>query len=194
MKKILLIIFSILAFTQIKAQNLEGRAINTSIGFIANIPSKSSDNDYEINAYGFHLQGEYVLPLAEWVNIRPYLGFILTWPNDYEETPSEYKSTMNAVLFGGKARFILGRESEDIVLGMAIYIELGVGASYGSFKTVTPAANIDMSGVIMHIPIAFGFVIGPEDNIDISIGSYFHPSVEQFAFDLGLGISFPIGK
>ncbi|MGB5665324.1 MAG: hypothetical protein WBM53_00645, partial [Maribacter sp.] len=99
---------------------------------------------------------------------------------------TNYKSTSKAFLIGGKARITAP------IPWVAPYVEGGIGMSLGSFVTLTPATNIDQSGLILHIPFSLGLELGPKHSIDIAFTYYFQPSVKQYAGAAAFGISIPL--
>src|SRR5690606_10868170 len=172
MKKTLILFLAIFAFTQVQAQFIKERAIDVSIGLGLSAP-------YEGDFYGtgFYAQGEYVLSPATWVDFRPYAGFIFTKmsKDDAEIVQAGYRSTANAVLLGGKTRITAP------IPWVAPYIEVGIGASIGSFETFTPNTQIDDSGIFAHIPFSLGLELGPNHNVNLEFTYYFHPSLKQYA-------------
>ena len=184
MKKHLSLIIILFAITQVKAQLIKEKSIDASIGFGISAPY----DDVDIYGSGFYLQGEYVLTLTKWIDIRPYAGLILTKADNNNQNAAEYKSTANAFLIGGKTRITAP------IPWVAPYVELGIGASIGSFETVTPFTNINDSGLIMHIPFSIGLELGRKHNFDIAFTYYFHNSVEQFAGAAAFGISIPLNN
>ena len=184
MKKKLVIIFTILAFTQVNAQLIKEKSIDASIGYGISAPY----DDVDITGTGFYLQGEYVLTLSKWIDIRPYAGLILTKADNNDQIAPEYKSTANAFLIGGKTRITAP------IPWVAPYLEFGIGASIGSFETVTPVTNINDSGIIMHIPFSIGLELGRKHNFDVAFTYYFHDSVDQFAGAAAIGISIPLNN
>jgi len=184
MKKHLSLIIILLAITQVKAQLIKEKSIDASIGFGISAPY----DDVDIYGSGFYLQGEYVLTLTKWFDIRPYAGLILTKAYDNNQNGPEYISTANAFLIGGKTRITAP------IPWVAPYVELGIGASIGSFETVTPFTNINDSGLIMHIPFSIGLELGRKHNFDIAFTYYFHNNVEQFAGAAAFGISIPLNN
>lgn len=185
MQKTLAIILTIIASSQVYSQFIKEKSIDVSIGFGYSTPNE----DIDITGQGFFMQGEYVLTLAKWIDLRPYTGLILTKDNPGNQ-PNDplYKSTANAFLFGGKTRIAVP------VPWVAPYLEVGLGGSIGSFKTFTPSTNIDYNGLILHIPISIGLELGPNHNFDIAFTYYFHNSVEQFVGAAAIGISIPLSK
>ena len=61
-----------------QAQSIEEKSVNAIIGYGMSTPYDSST---EIVENGFFIQGEYVLKLASWFDLRPYAGFITTSSN-----------------------------------------------------------------------------------------------------------------
>lgn len=183
MKKTI-IIFAILASAQVNAQLIKEESIALSIGY----GLSAAYDDIDVVSTGFYLQGEYVLALSKWFDIRPYAGLILTKSNgkDLNDNPTPYKATSKAFLIGGKARITAP------IPWVAPYLEGGIGASIGSFETLTPYTDLDKSGLILHIPFSLGLELGPNHNFDIAFTYYFHPEVRQFSGAAAFGISFPI--
>src|SRR5690606_7662679 len=131
-----------------------------------------------------------VFGLTKWFGVRPYAGLVLTSAdnNNDRQTQSAYKATSKAFLLGGKVR-ITGP-----IPWVAPYIEIGLGASIGSFITYTPYTNKEDNGLIMHIPFSIGLALGPKHNFDIAFTYYEHPSVDQFAGAAAFGFSFPLNR
>ena len=97
-----------------------------------------------------------------------------------------YESTSKAFLIGGKGRIVAP------IPWIAQYIELGIGASIGEFKTLTPLTDLSYSGLLMHIPFSIGLELGPKHNFDFGFTYYYHPAVEQFTGAIAFGVSFPM--
>ncbi|MCX7548330.1 hypothetical protein OS188_10245 [Xanthomarina sp. F1114] len=186
MKNILVIITIILTSFQVKAQIIKEKSIDASIGFGLTSPY----DDVDITGTGFYLQGEYVLKLASWVDVRPYAGLILTKPqsDDNQEYGPDYKATTKAFLIGGKTRI------KAPIPWVAPYIEFGVGASMGSFETYTPYTNLEDNGLIVHIPFSLGLELGKKHNFDVAFTYYYHPSMQQFAGAFAFGLSIPLSS
>ncbi len=183
-KNILLSLVLLVSFTM-NAQFAKEKSIDISAGYGLSVPYDNVD----VFGEGFYLQGEYVMTLASWLDLRPYAGFIITSDkdDDGDNTPA-FKSTANAFLIGGKARITAP------IPWVAPYIEAGIGGSIGSFETVIANTNIDDSGFFFHIPFSVGLELGPKRNFDLAFTYYFHPSVEQFAGAAAVGVSIPLGK
>jgi hypothetical protein len=183
MKKTI-IILALLGCAHVKSQIIKEESIAFSVGYGLSAPY----DDVNVAATGFYLQGEYILTLTKWLDMRPYTGLILTKSNgeDLNENPTPYKATSKAFLIGGKTRITAP------IPWVAPYIEVGVGASIGSFRTLTPYTDIDKTGLILHIPCSIGLELGPNHNFDIAFNYYFHPSMRQFSGAAAFGISFPI--
>ncbi|MFD2516424.1 hypothetical protein [Salinimicrobium flavum] len=185
MKNTLLILLAIFGLTRVQAQFISEEAIDVSIGYGLSVPYE------EVGFYGsgFYAQGEYVLGINEWVDLRPYAGYIGTKMNENfgGSIKPEDKATVNAFLFGGKARFTLP------VPWIAPYLELGIGGSFGSFETVTDNMKFEESGAFLHIPFSIGLALGRSHNVSIELTWYFHTSPEQYAGVAAIGIAFPVG-
>lgn len=180
------LIFLILALTTnlAKAQFIKEKSINAQIGYGLSAPLNSVDivND------GFFTQGELVLKIASWIELRPYAGLVFTNSNgkDVNDNPTDEKAESKAFLIGGKTRF------RAPIPWVAPYIEIGIGTSIGKFETLTAYDNIDKSGVIYHIPFSVGLELGKNNNFDLALVYYIQPSVEQYAGAFTVGITFPI--
>lgn len=185
MKKLILIIAAIFIAGQVKAQVKE-KAIDVSIGYGLSVPYDQVD----FYGSGFYAQGEYVLSLNKWIDLRPYAGVIFTKMGERNPqiNPEDHTSTANAFLFGGKARLTAP------IPWIAPYVELGIGGSAGSFETVTLYTNINRSGVFVHIPFSLGLELGPNHNVNIEFTYYFHESLKQYSGAAALGLSFPVGN
>nr|WP_313809656.1 hypothetical protein [Allomuricauda sp.] len=163
----------------LKAQPKQGRFIDVSIG----LGISAYDGDVDFSGSGFYFQGEYVYAPKKWLGLRPYLGLILTSGDDNTTFPDSEVAT-NAVLIGGKARILAP------IPWVAPYLEAGIGASIGSFETLTPFTNISRSGLVAHIPVSIGLALGKRHGLDIAFSYYYHPSVDQFAGAAAFGLSF----
>ncbi len=184
MKNNILLILMIVASMQVDAQLVKDKSINVAIGLGLSYPTDAID----VSGSGFYVQGEYVNTLKKRIDIRPYAGLILTKKNsDYNDRHgTDFKSSANALLIGGKARIMAP------IPWVAPYVEIGIGASFGSFETLTPVTNIDKSGVFLHIPWAIGLKLGPNRTYDISFSYYEHPAVKQSIGAAAIGFSFPL--
>jgi hypothetical protein len=177
---ILIIFFSTFAI----AQPGTGKFINISIGLGITAPYDINDDVVDIIGTGFYAQGEYVFGLTKWFGVRPYAGILLT--SEDKEDQSPYKVTSRAFLAGIKGRVLAP------IPWVAPYIEIGVGASAGTFETFTPYTQIKEHNVILHIPFSLGLALGPKNNVDVEFTYYFHPAVEQFGGAAAIGITLPL--
>jgi hypothetical protein len=188
MKKNLTLLVSIILFSNAaKAQFIKEKSINAQIGYGVSVPYYSAD---DIVDSGFYLQGEYVLSVTSWFELRPYAGLILTSSNgkDLDDNPTNEKSEAKAFLIGGKIRV------RAPIPWIAPYAEIGIGASIGKFETFTAFTNINKNGLIYHIPFSFGVELGRHNNIDLGFTYYFQPTVEQFTGAFAVGISIPLNN
>ena len=176
----------IIASMQINAQLVKEKSINIALGLGISYPTDKVD----IFGSGFYLQGEYVFTLAKWIDVRTYAGVILTKTNAErnKQNGTSFKSSANAFLLGAKTRIIAP------IPWIAPYIEIGIGASFGSFETLTPFTNINKSGVILHIPWSIGLKLGPKRSFDISFSYYEHLGVKQFAGAAAIGYTFQLNS
>ncbi|MFS4457157.1 hypothetical protein [Maribacter sp. 2304DJ31-5] len=187
MKNILIALLLILSSNLIEAQFIKEKSINAQIGYGISVPYTSVD---EIADSGFFAQGELVLKVASWVELRPYAGLILTNSNgkDLRDNPTDEKAESKAFLMGGKARV------RAPIPWVAPYVEFGIGTSIGKFETFTAFDNIDKNGIIYHIPFSLGVELGRNNNIDLGFAYYFQPTVEQYTGAFALGITIPLKR
>lgn len=185
MEKIWILLMIILASNVSEAQFIKEKSINAQIGYGLSAPYNSVD---EVFGTGFFLQGELVLKVASWVELRPYAGFILTNSNgkDINDNPTNEGAESKAFLLGGKVRV------RAPIPWVAPYIEIGLGTSIGKFETFTAFDNIDKGGIIYHIPFSFGLELGRNNNVDLGFAYYFQPSVKQFVGAFAVGITIPL--
>ena len=185
MKKTLILLLIGLTSHLVKAQFVKEKSINAQIGYGLSAPYNSVD---DVGDDGFFAQGELVLKVKSWIELRPYAGLILTSSNgkDLNDNPTDEKAESKAFLLGGKARV------RAPIPYVAPYVEIGIGTSIGTFETLTAFDNIDKSGIIYHIPFSFGLELGKNNNVDLGFAYYFQPSVKQFAGALAVGVTFSL--
>ncbi len=185
MKNLLFLLITFLTSNQLPAQFVKERSITAQIGYGLSTPYDSVD---EIADDGFFLQGEYVMRITSWFELKPYAGLILTSSNgkDINDNPTNEKATSKAFLIGGKGRI------RAPIPWVAPYMEIGLGGSFGEFRTFTAFTNISKNGFIYHIPFSFGLELGRNNNFDLGLTYYFQPTVEQYTGAFALGISIPL--
>lgn len=182
----LILIFLLFFSNQATAQT-EGRFIKASIGFGSSTSDYKEENPEVIDGFGFYIQGEYIIGLTRWFSVRPYAGAIFTSTDeDKIKNPQGYKVETNAFLLGTKVRLCAP------IPWVAPFIETGIGASIGSFKTYTNYVNEKKSGVVAHIPIGVGLALGPKNNIEIGVSFYSNLSIKQSFGGFTAGYSFPL--
>ena len=187
MKKTLILLIIILTSNIAVAQFIKEKSINAQIGYGISVPYNSID---EVADDGFFAQGELVLKVASWIELRPYAGFILTNSNgkDLNDNPTNEKAESKAFLLGGKARV------RAPIPWVAPYVEIGIGTSIGKFETLTAFDNIDKSGIIYHIPFSLGLELGKDNNVDLAFTYYIQPPVEQYVGAFAVGLTFPLNN
>lgn len=170
------------------AQFIKERAIDLSVGYGFSTSTYDSDNAID---HSFYLQGEYAFIITKYLDLRPYIGIILTEVNgkDIDGYPTIYKSTTNAIVTGGKTRLTI---PVPFTSWLSTYLEIGIGASWGRFENFTPNDNIKKNGVIMHVPATIGFIFGKKRKFNFAPTFYFHNSIKQSSAGLLFGINFPI--
>lgn len=182
----LILIFTLFFSNQADAQT-EGRFIKASIGFGSSTSDYEEENPEVIDGFGFYTQGEYIIGLTRWFSVRPYAGAIFTSTDDDKiKNPQGYKVETNAFLLGTKVRLCAP------IPWVAPFIETGIGASIGSFKTYTNYVNEKKSGVFAHIPIGLGLALGRKNNIEIGVSFYSNLSTKQSFGGFAAGYSFPL--
>ena len=185
MKNTFILLIIMLTSSLAEAQFIKEKSINAQIGLGLSAPNNSTD---EIVDDGLFVQGDFVLKVASWVEIRPYAAFIWTNSNgkDLNDNATDEKAESKAFLLGGKARV------RAPIPWVAPYVEIGIGTSIGKFVTFTAFDNIDKSGIIYHVPFSFGLELGRNNNVDLGFAYYFQPSVEQYAGAFAVGLTFPL--
>ena len=185
MKKILVFLTIALTVNTINAQFIKKKSISAQIGVGLSAPINSTADFAD---YGFFVQGELILDVSNWIELRPYVGFVSTNPagEDFDGNPTNEFATTKALLIGGKARV------RAPIRWAAPYFEIGIGTSIGSFETSTDLDNISQSGLIYHVPISLGLELGRNNNFDLGLSYYLQPSVEQFTGAFTIGVTFPL--
>ncbi|NIK92741.1 porin family protein [Mangrovimonas sp. CR14] len=187
MRRALILLIVVLTSNLTEAQFIKEKSINAQIGYGLSAPNNSVDN---IVNDGFFAQGELVLKVTSWFQLRPYVGFIFTNSDgkDLDDNPTDEKAETKAFLLGGKVRLLAP------IPWVAPYFEIGIGTSIGKFETFTAFDNIDKGGIIYHIPIAIGLALGKNNNVDVAISYNIQPSVEQYVGAFAIGLTFPLNK
>jgi hypothetical protein len=192
MIKTLFFLTLILSTLHLKAQSRSSieTTLNVSIGYgmCTTLDQIDQNMEDEIYGTGLYLQCEYNLHLASWVNLIPYGGLIITGvrqDNTYTQK-YDYEVTTKALLLGAKVRLVAP------IPYFAPYFESGVGMSAGAFVNKTPYRNIHKNGIISHVPITFGVLLGRHQKIDFFFAYYSQPSINQTTGGVGFGINFPI--
>lgn len=185
MKNALFLLLLVLISIKSQAQFIKEKSFTAKIGYGLSAPDKS---DAVIINTGVFAQGELVLGVLSWVEMRPYVGVIITNSNgkDVDNNPTDEKAETKAALLGGKLKV------RAPIPWVAPYIEVGLGASIGTFETFTADHDIDKSGIIYHTPFSLGLELGKKRNVDLGFTYYFQPSVEQFVGAVAVGLTFPL--
>lgn len=176
-----IVLASMLFFTllSLRAQQEPDRALFLSLG-LGNVLT-SDDTIYD---FGFFVQGEYVVEVASWLDVRPYAGFISVNPEVEDLRRSEVgRTAANAALFGTKIRLSVP------IPAVAPFVELGIGASLGVIEGV--GDRRDLKGLAYHVPFSVGLAFGRKNTVDLALTSFLHPSARQIAGMPTLGITIP---
>lgn len=167
------------------AQQLMGKYVKLSLGIASSYPYDESEDIY---GSGFYASGEYIHVVTEWFSIRPYANIFITGTNNSSDFTEDYEATSKAFMLGGKARLFAP------IPYVGPFIELGFGASIGSFRTFTPLTNIEKQGVVMHIPFTLGLALGKNHNFEIAMMYYDNYPMEQGNTAFALSYTIKIGK
>jgi len=146
--------------------------------------------DVDVFGTGIFIQGEYVWAPKKWFSLRPYAGYINTSTDD-DDLPTGLmgaRASTKAFFIGGKTKLSIP------IPWVAPYIELGLGASAGSFETITPLINEKKNGVTLHIPFSFGLAVGRHNNFDIGFAYHIYPFLEQLSGAAAIGVSIPLNR
>lgn len=187
MKNYLTLIATVLAINFSQAQFIKEKAINAQIGYAI---SAAYESTADLADDGFFMQGELVLGVASWLELRPYAGLILTSAKgeDLDGNPTDEFTETKAFLIGGKTRV------RAPIRWIAPYFEIGLGGSFGRVQTFTDFTDKEKKGMIFHVPVAIGLELGRNNNIDLGFTYFIHPSADQFAGAFAVGVSFPISN
>ncbi|WP_282067896.1 hypothetical protein [Olleya namhaensis] len=185
MKKNLIVLLILLTSTIANAQFIKEKSINAQIGYGFTFPYDSTE---DFGDDGFFAQSELVLKITNWVDFRPYAGFIITNSNgkDLDGNPTNQIAESQAFLLGAKSRIRIP------IPYVAPYAEVGIGTSIGKFRTLTRFYNFDKTGIIYHIPFSLGLELGRKHNVDISFTYFYQPSVKQYVGAFAAGLTFPL--
>lgn len=185
MKNILCLLLIISASNFLEAQFIKEKSINAQIGLGLTVPYNSVD---EIYSNGLFAQGELVLKVTSWFELRPYAGLIFTNSNgkDINDNPTTEMVETKAFLVGGKTRV------RAPIPWVAPYIEIGIGSSVGKFETFTAYDVVDKGGIVYHIPFSLGLELGKNNNVDLGFAYYFQPSVKQYVGAFAVGVTIPL--
>ena len=178
-----LVLFSIYS----KAQLVKDESFDATIGF--GVATNLVVNDDELSgATGLHLQADYVYELNSWFELRPYAGFLLTKPYQFEDRINT-NTKINAFLGGGKIRLIAP------IPWIAPYAEIGYGITIGELKSIddyslTPENN----SFLFHVPLSFGLELGKKHNFNISISYFIMNNANLVSGALDVGLTIPLKK
>jgi len=182
MKNTFLLLTLVLVFQLTQAQFIKEKSINAQIGYGLSVANYGLLDIYDD---GLFLQGELVLKVLSWVELRPYAGVIYTISGGDDTGDSV---TSKALLLGGKTRL------RAPIPWVAPYAEIGIGTSIGKFETFTPFDSIEKSGFIYHIPFSVGLELGKRNNFDLGFTYFFQPTVEQYVGAVAIGVTFPLNN
>jgi len=184
-----IVYISLLVIGIVKGQNIEQKSINISVGLGISMHNETYENIEYTLTNGFYAQGEYVIGLKKWFELRPYAGFITTSESESNFTNKElprYYAKTTSFFLGPKARIIAP------IPYVAPYIESGYGLSIGSFETYDVDKNIKKNGVVGHIPFSIGLMLGKNKNFDVGFTYQFQKSVNQVNGAFAIGYSFEL--
>ncbi|CEN37865.1 conserved exported hypothetical protein [Capnocytophaga cynodegmi] len=182
---LLLSVLFLMISNAINAQFVKQISITPKIGYGMSYPQKSTN---KIISQGFITEGELILKITSWVDIKPYIGAVFTdsrWKDIYNKAINEKVST-NALLLGAKARLRIP------IPWVSPFIEIGIGTSVGKFETITHYENISKKGIIQHFPFALGLELGKNNKVDLVFSYYSQWSVSQTTGGFMAGINIPL--
>lgn len=168
-----------------QAQSIKRKSIDLSIGLGVSVPKDHSGTG---SAAGLYIQGEYVFEMSKWVDIRPYVGLLLVRSSNklINADINEYEIKSNIFLIGGKTR------AKIPIPWIAPFVEIGIGASIGSFRTFTTMTDINKNGIIYHIPFSIGLELGRKHDVEILFSYIIQNKVRQLAGALAFGVPIPL--
>jgi hypothetical protein len=88
------------------AQSEKGEFVNLTLGFGISAPNQ----DYDLQADGFYIKGEYIYNMKSWFSVRPYVAYINTSldneNSDENLVAAGFDISSNALMVGGKFRLL----------------------------------------------------------------------------------------
>jgi hypothetical protein len=184
MIKRIILLLVLATYSSSKAQFIKERAVNISLGLGISLPY----NEEDLSGQGFYAEGEYIMTVSSWLQIRPYAGFIYTdtFTDDLSPAQSGFELSTSAFFTGGKLRVIAP------IPWVSPYVEGGVGLSIGSFENRTFEYDFKKSGIFHHYPVSIGVLLGRNRDVDVAFKYLIHPSAKQVIGAAAIGISFPV--
>ena len=137
---------------------------------------------------GFYAEADYVVRITDWFHPKAYAGLLLTGANENSCNGIQPCSVSNRIGFGGvKARFIAPFDY------VRPYVEAGGGLSIGTIRTQIGEYNDSPNHHLFgHIAISAGLAVGPHQEVDLGFNFLLHPSRDQSAGGITLGIRIPL--
>lgn len=156
--------------------------INAGFGF------SSYENKPKATSAGFYGEVDYVLRVTEWFYPKAYAGLLLTGAHESSCSGVTPCDVSNRIGFGGlKGRFMAPFDY------VRPYVEAGGGLSVGTITTHVADVYEDPSRhVFGHVALGAGLALGPHQEVDIGFSFLLHPSRDQSAGGITVGVRIPL--
>lgn len=135
---------------------------------------------------GGWVEAEYAYQSISWLTPRAYAGALLTrrQPTSCGAGVEPCEVTARIAFAGGKVRLLAPFP------WAAPFVESGLGASVGRFRTRSgAAADRSHGGLAYHVPLGLGLLLGRQCGLELCLQYLYHPRqwVTGGALALGLG-------
>jgi hypothetical protein len=161
--------------------------LGVSAGFGYSFPNDDDATEIdEADGTGGFAEVEYIYHAVEWATPRAYAGVLVTSTDRAcELTPCDVSAQIGFI--GIKGRLLAP------IPYVAPFIELGFGGSVGSVTTrVANIVDAAGDGVMYHVPIAVGLVLGGRRQFELALQYMIHPEQVQVNGALAFGFSFAL--
>ncbi|MBC7794518.1 MAG: hypothetical protein H7Z43_12510 [Clostridia bacterium] len=156
-------------------------AINAGFGF------SSYDDKPKATSAGFYGEVDYIQKAFEWLYPKAYVGLLLSGANRKSCNGTTPCDVANRIGFAGlKARLIAPFDY------VKPYVEAGGGVSIGTITTrIGGLYENPNRHVFGHLAVALGLAIGKAHQVDVGFNFLIHPSRDQSAGGITLGVRIP---
>jgi hypothetical protein len=143
-------------------------------------------SDAGAGGIGFYGSAEYIYERVEWATPRAYAGVLIAGStDDCAFTPCDVSARIGFI--GVKGRLLAP------IPYVAPFIELGIGFSVGSLRTLLDGYVDESSSAFMyHVPFAFGLALGKHHEVEVVLQFLAHPEQNHSDGGFAIGLEFPL--